>query len=129
MRPRDADRPGEKPDILVQVPSKSGDGTRFQVAIEAKGSWHAELETAIETQLRNRYLYNGELRCGIYLVGWFACSHWDDSDRDRRAATRRRDKQVVTTALECSARLLETQGRKLRVVVLDLTMGRVAPMA
>lgn len=122
VRPRDADRPGEKPDILVQALCNSND-TRFQVAIEVKGSWHAELETAIETQLRKRYLDNGELRCGIYLVGWFACSHWDDSDHDRRAATRRRDRRVVTSALETSARSLETAGRRVRVVVLDLAMG------
>jgi len=59
------------------VPSKQ---EHVRVIIEVKGCWHKEVETAIETQLLNRYLNESGCDHGIYLVGWFSCNQWDKRD-------------------------------------------------
>lgn len=53
-----------------------------------KGNWHRELLTAIQTQLRDRYLKNNRCRNGIYLVGWFSCPGWDHKDSRKRKCSR-----------------------------------------
>lgn len=126
IRPGDADRLGEEPDLLVQAIGKSESRGPFQVAVEVKGSWNVGVETAIETQLRNRYLSLGNLHCGIYVVGWFECANWDPSDKARHAACRRHTRDGLRATLEATASGLETDGRRVRAVVLDLTMGKVA---
>jgi hypothetical protein len=41
------------------------------VTIEVKGSWHPDLLTAMEKQLRDQYLATGTGKVGLYLVAWF----------------------------------------------------------
>ncbi len=121
IRPHDADRAGEHIDLLIQATYVEKHQT-FQVVVEAKGSWNPSLETDVENQLRNRYLAHGNIHCGIYLVGWFACANWDSKDW-RQRATRKRNRADIATLLEAKALELSTDGRQIRVLVLDLTMG------
>jgi hypothetical protein len=46
---------------------------RMSVIVEVRGNWHRELDSAMQTQLRDRYLKGNSYKNGIYLVGWFAC--------------------------------------------------------
>jgi len=39
------------------------------VIVEVKGCWHSELQTAMLTQLRDRYLKGKPTRTGLYIVG------------------------------------------------------------
>ena len=74
---------GEKTDIHVTaiVPEVSGGNfEQVRVIIEAKGCWNKELKTAMKNQLVERYLKENQCRNGIYLVGWFVCDQWDNTD-------------------------------------------------
>jgi hypothetical protein len=69
-------RPGNETDILVTYVDRNTRGRevcRYHVVIEARGSWHDELFTAIESQLANRYLVNYETDRG------FTWSHGSDA--------------------------------------------------
>jgi hypothetical protein len=70
----DATIPGAEPDTYE----------RTYVIIEVKGNWNAQLEVAMQNQLRDRYLKENGCRNGIYLVGWFSCSKWDGKDGRKR---------------------------------------------
>jgi hypothetical protein len=111
--------------LLIQATNADNHQT-YQVVIEAKGSWNSNLETDIEDQLRNRYLARGNIHCGIYLVGWFASVDWDVND-GRQRVTLKRNRVDIATLLEAKALELSTEGRRIRVVLLDLTMGNPTP--
>jgi hypothetical protein len=75
-------RRGQKTDIYVAANPGSDSlpaALPITVVIEVKGCWHAQVRTAIEEQLVNRYLKDNALMYGIYLVGWFVCEQWQDS--------------------------------------------------
>jgi len=116
---------GQKTDIHVDatVPGrKRGTYERTSMIVEVKGNWHRELDSAMETQLRDRYLKDNSCKSGIYLVGWFACDRWKDEDGRKRdcpglsvvEAERKFDQQ---------AEQLSTDGYRIRSVVLDLRLG------
>ena len=59
---------------------RRGTYERASVIVEVKGNWHRELFSAMQSQLRDRYLKDNSCKNGIYLVGWFACERWRDED-------------------------------------------------
>jgi hypothetical protein len=81
--------PGERTDIHVDAVAKQLTGGNYDsinVIIEAKGCWHKEIETAMESQLVDRYLADNTCEHGIYLIGWFNCTQWDSRDpRNKKA--------------------------------------------
>jgi hypothetical protein len=82
-------RPGERTDLHVDavVPTSTPEQYETVAAIiEVKGCWNQELDTAMETQLVERYLQDTACRHGLYLVGWFNCEQWDDQDKRKRRA-------------------------------------------
>lgn len=117
IRPSEGARKGERTDLLVQA-TNAETRERAEVVIEVKGSWNPDLETDLEQQLVNRYLTGGALRCGIYLIGWFASTSWDSSDW-RRQATERRDKDSLTDSLRARAKGLSIGGRLVAVRVIN----------
>lgn len=54
------------------------------VVIEVKGCWHDDVRQALKTQLRDGYLSRDGIRHGIYVVGWFGCDAWPNSDRKKK---------------------------------------------
>ena len=74
-------RRGLRTDVIVEAAQPTTDGgfEKFTVVIEVKGCWHTEVRTALRTQLADDYLRPHGLRCGIYLVGWFACTRWKNA--------------------------------------------------
>jgi hypothetical protein len=97
---RKGERPGgkgERTDIHVTATRQDSHGGSFDrvvVIIEAKGCWNEELNTAMESQLRDRYLKDNQCKHGLYLVGWYVCPQWERTDR-RRAKV---PKITLTTA-------------------------------
>jgi len=82
-------RRGEETDIRVDAIKKTINDNVYDVVtiiIEVKGCWHRELENAMMSQLRDRYLKNNRCRVGLYLVGWFNCDKWDQKDYRRKDA-------------------------------------------
>lgn len=76
---------GEKTDIVVDAVCQNGKQFEtISVVIECKGCWNKDLSTAMESQLRNRYLIDDQHRFGLYLVGWFLCHKWDDDHYQKK---------------------------------------------
>ena len=116
---------GQFTDIHVDaiVPeAQPGSYARVYVIVETKGNWHAELFTAMETQLRDRYLKDNRCQSGIYLVGWFSCPKWDDGDSRKKQCPSMSLKDAQLR-LERQARELSTGAYDIRSYVLDCTMS------
>ncbi len=98
----------------VATEDRRGDhGTRPTVLIEVKGDWNAEVETALRTQLVDRYLRGKGLRCGLYVVFWFA---GEGSDAEERA-----QREALEQTLDAQARALRGEGMNVLVRVIDAT--------
>lgn len=74
---------GQETDICLNAVWRTGGSDTadvLTVIIEVKGCWHREVRTAMKAQLVDRYLHENQCQHGLYLVGWFLCSQWDDTD-------------------------------------------------
>nr|WP_277989578.1 NACHT domain-containing protein [Corallococcus sp. NCSPR001] len=78
IRPTEPLRPGQRTDLLVQAFASEREAP-ISVIIEVKGCWNTGLWTAMREQLVDRYLAENACQHGIYLVGWYACAHWDET--------------------------------------------------
>lgn len=114
---------GERTDIQVEASAvqperKSFDA--FTVVVEVKGDWNAELKTAMQTQLWERYMRDIRTTHGVFLVAWFGV--------ERGKSTSKRAKPVVadlgelTHLLDQCADALSPEGATIGVKVLDATL-------
>jgi hypothetical protein len=116
--------PGEETDIhvdvLVPLPDRE-QLIRIRVIIEVKGCWHKDVLTAMESQLRDRYLGTNDCRHGLYVVGWFICSQWDNTDQRQKKATSQLPATIDATRLlfEDQAARLSQAGVVLQAEVLN----------
>ena len=112
-------RRGEETDIHIVAIREKQDGSRDQVRVitEVKGCWHAEVKTAMETQLRDRYLRENQCGHGLYLVAWFLCDKWKDESRKKK--TPQWSLEEARTFFEDQARTLSRPGETLAAFVLD----------
>jgi hypothetical protein len=116
--------PGERTDIHVDAIRKHplNDGyDKITVIIETKGCWNPELETAMKTQLLERYLKDNSCRFGLYLVGWFMCGSWDNQDSRYKKAPKT-SLNEEKTKLEKQAIALSTEEILLKSYILDVTL-------
>lgn len=98
------------------------DGLRLTVPIEVKGSWHEDVETALDAQLVDDYMADIGPH-GIYLVLWPDLVSWSGQEsRRKRAARVNRDE--VMGRLEGDARTLGERGLDVRVFGLDLAYAQ-----
>ncbi|MGA2467702.1 MAG: hypothetical protein ABSH06_25570 [Thermodesulfobacteriota bacterium] len=79
-------RRGQETDIHIVAIREKRDGSMDQVKVitEVKGCWHPKVKTAMQTQLRDRYLKENQCGHGLYLVAWFLCNKWKDESRKRK---------------------------------------------
>ena len=115
---------GERTDIYViaQVAGPTPDSHEtVRVIVEVKGCWHRQLKTAMETQLKDRYLQDHKCSHGIYVVGWFSCDAWDDRDHQKRA-TPRWDARRAWDHFAEQAEILSGSACALRSFVLDTSL-------
>jgi hypothetical protein len=100
---------GESVDLAVFAPigTEVEGAATASVTIEVKGCWHAEVNTAMKSQLVDRYLTGTGTTHGIYLVFWFAADGWDSADgRSRLCAC---DPQQLHVILSEQARTLTAE--------------------
>jgi len=117
-------QPGERTDIYVvaTVEGAKPDTRRaIRVILEVKGCWHAELKTAMKTQLRDRYLADNECEHGIYVVGWFICDAWNDKDY-RKSATPKWSYAEAISHFDRQATNLSTANARLYACVLNTSL-------
>jgi hypothetical protein len=116
---------GQRTDIHVDaiVPGgQDGNDDRIYAIVEVKGNWNAELLSAMETQLRDRYLKQNRCRNGLYLVAWFTCTKWIEPDPRRK----QRPRMSLTEAQESFSRQatqLSKDGYWIRSYVLDVSLS------
>jgi hypothetical protein len=90
--------------------------------IETKGCWNSELNTAMRNQLVDRYLAeNDKCRHGLYLVGWFYCEQWDETD-SRKQRTPKYGLEAAREKFASQARNLSDENVHVRSVVLDTAL-------
>jgi predicted NACHT family NTPase len=115
---------GQETDIHIDAITKNANGEiadQITAIVETKGCWNRDLDTAMETQLKNRYLKDHHSPFGLYLVGWFNCSQWTDTDHRKR----RSPKKSLDEAREKfndQATSLSGDGNQLRAFVLDASL-------
>jgi hypothetical protein len=110
---------GERTDLHIDALAKDSRGRVLDtvtVIIETKGCWNRELDSAMETQLRDRYMKDNKCDHGLYLVGWFTCSQWDPSDSRKPPAE---TLEQVRKRFDQQAKDLSTGGTTIRAFVLN----------
>ena len=117
--------PGERTDIHVDAVSRLRHHIeRIRVIVEVKGCWNREVNIAITTQLRDRYLKDNDCSHGLYVVGWHLCGQWDS--RDGRNGEARR--QMPNTLADARQRFSQqaaaesNESATLAAVVLDCSL-------
>jgi len=115
---------GERTDIhvdaVIQDPHKDVYDSVTAI-IEVKGCWNQELESAMETQLMDRYLKDNRCQHGLYVVGWFNCDQWDDNDyRKQRAPRLSKDKAQEQFAAQAAQ--LSQQGTRIKALVINAAL-------
>jgi hypothetical protein len=91
---------------------------KIATVIEVKGCWHPRLHQAMKDQLVDQYLKHSGALHGLYLVGWFACDKWDDSD-PRKNQQLGRNVEETKKRLKDQAEQLSESGVTIRSHVLD----------
>ena len=115
---------GQRTDIHVDAITRDANGEivdQITAIVETKGCWNPDLHRAMETQLKNRYLKQHHSPFGLYLVGWFSCSEWSNSDRRKR----RSPKITLAEArkkFSAQAVSLSTNGTNISAFVLDASL-------
>ena len=116
--------PGERTDIHVDAVLKHLNGEVYDsitVIIEVKGCWHSKVQTAMRTQLVERYLANNACPYGLYVVGWFNCQQWDNNDSRRNQALKIRLDEA-RTQFNDQAKELSSSGNVIRAYVLNTAL-------
>lgn len=115
---------GEQTDILVEAISRGVQEVEPQtlsVVLECKGSWNRGVESAMKSQLVDRYLTSSQYRHGLYLVGWYACSQWEPHD-DKRKRTPKYGIAEARRRFADTAAQLRTGQVTVRSVVLNTAL-------
>lgn len=113
---------GEKTDIVVDAVCKNNRGFEsITVVIESKGCWNKELKTAMKSQLLKRYLIDDQHRHGLYLVGWFSCAQWNDSD-SRKKQTPKMTLEDAQAVYDKQAATLSKEGFCIKALLLDTSL-------
>ena len=117
-------RSKDRTDIHVNavVPGPTADlYDTVRIIIEVKGSWHRDLQTAMRNQLVNQYFQDNQCTSGVYLVGWFNCNKWNESDYRKKQAPKFSLKEAREFFDE-QARALSGSGARVRAYVVDAAL-------
>ncbi|RZN16273.1 MAG: hypothetical protein EF812_00305 [Methanosarcinales archaeon] len=114
----------ERTDIHVDAVVRDSNGKNHDsvsVIIEVKGCWHKELNTAMETQLVDRYLRDNPCQHGMYLVGWFNCDQWDSKDYRKEYAPKISiDEERIKVNVQADE--LSQQGMRIKAFVINTAL-------
>ena len=111
-------------DNVIRLGSASEEAEILSVVIEVKGCWHKELLTAMKTQLAGRYMKDNNLPSGLYLVGWYKCDKWDNTDY-RKSAVPKNTIEELEKILDNEANRLKNSHsfiKQIKPIVLDLSL-------
>jgi hypothetical protein len=112
---------GQRTDILVNAVRRGINGEIFDsitAVIEVKGCWNPEVFTGLDVQLVRDYMVDLSALVGIFLVGWFDKTDWDQDD-GRRGRTPQRPISDVQNQLDQQA-AAAPEGFQVRAMVMDI---------
>lgn len=115
-------RRGSFTDIYIETRPVDGSGQIGEpivAIIEVKGCWHSELNSAMETQLRDRYLKENGVQHGLYLIGRFMCEKWDNTDSRWRRSPKNTMVMDMQELFTQQAKELSVEGLNICAFVLD----------
>lgn len=121
IRRRRGGASGELLDILVSV-REPITGEELNVIVEVKGSWNAGLLTDLSAQLVERYLRDFPGRSGIYLVGWFNCPQWTNSDSRKHASAKHDLESLIKQLNRQAAEVSSSSAVRVRPFVLNAAL-------
>jgi hypothetical protein len=121
IQPHLSDTAADIPDLLA-VSVVSGSGS-VELPIEIKCNWNRDVQTAIETQLGDRYLNGPHGTTGIYIVACYGGSAWINGDSRRDTAEPRNPDSLIRD-LERSAYSLKSRGITVHCRILDLRLDK-----
>lgn len=116
---------GDKTDIQIDAiivdPQSQNIANKITAIIECKGCWNKkEIETAMETQLINKYLADNICKHGLYLIGCFCCDCWDNEDYKKKDALKHEGLEKARGKYITQAKELSEKYRMdIRAFVLD----------
>ena len=114
-------RAGQFVDIYVSATT----GPKNQIStviIEVKGCWNKEVKTAQNAQLAMRYLRERSSKDAIYLVAWFLCDRWDETDSRKKRTLRWDVKKAQSFYTKQSEQVNRDTDCSIRAFVLDATL-------
>jgi hypothetical protein len=119
--------PGELTDIHVEAMAHANDSglvETVRVIVEVKGCWNTEVRTAIETQLRDRYLKDNDCQHGLFVIGYYLCGVWDPDDYKLKIASKLMGSDVADSQLLFSklASRASVDGVRIEAVVVNCSM-------
>lgn len=106
---------GARTDIFIQAINPADPEDIISLVIEVKGCWNSELDKAMQTQLRDKYLSKHRSRAGLYLIGWFYGEH-------KQAPKNRRDLKAVKKYFDNQAKAISLPDRMVKPYFLDCRM-------
>jgi hypothetical protein len=115
---------GERTDLYVTGTVSGctdGEFDSVRVIVEVKGCWNDELQSAMRTQLVDRYLKDNTCQEGIYVVGWFPCNQWH-SDDSRKRKTPDWPYEQATTFFHNQAEEISSGALRIRAAVLNAAL-------
>jgi len=112
---------GSRTDIWIQATDKNG--SVLTLCIEVKCNWNGSAKTALKDQLIGKYMSGGTATAGIFLLGWFECGSWDNSDNRLGASTTTwPDADAALADLQDQADQEQKSGNDVRAIVLDCAL-------
>jgi hypothetical protein len=119
------DRTGQRTDIYVGAVAPGQDDSNSDhicAIVEVKGNWNPDLSSAMETQLRDRYLKDNHCANGLYLVAWFSCAKWSEND-SRKKRCSPLSLSEATDSVSRQAATLSSDNVQIRSYILDASLS------
>lgn len=115
-------RLGEESDLFLAavVADENGNRKSASMIIEVKGNWNDDLQKAMESQLKNRYLKDNQCDQGLYVVAWFSGDKWAETDDYRVKKVRNWTIDVARIRFSEQASELSDESSTVQSYVLDL---------
>jgi len=115
---------GQETDIHIDALTRNAKGDiadQITAIVETKGVWNPDLDRAMETQLRDRYLKDHHSPFGLYLVGWFNCAQWSNNDKRKRRSSKI-TLQEARDKFNTQAEVVSKNGTTVKAFVLDASL-------
>jgi hypothetical protein len=114
----------EEPDINVDatIPLSGGGTEQTSVYIEVKGLWHQYVTSCMKSQLIEKYLNESSCTRGVYFVGFYNCSAWTNTDKNKARCLKHGDLASVRQYFESQAADLSNERVLVHAFVLDASL-------